>query len=158
MEKPTKQTWLTKFGELPLVIKIILIWMYVVSAGYWLSFIVKFVNSKGTVELSALGAGYLFWWIANGLINKNNFFRMAALFSGGVGSILSFLAISEILRPGSDGINYSITLGPFHHEPSESIVFMTWVTVALMNVFMIVALLLPQSRKLFVKSAPAQVN
>lgn len=151
MKNSSEQNWLSKFRALPLYMKIVSLWLYIGAIGYFYSSIRGLIS----IEIIKLFQGVVLWWIANGLVNRNNSSRIFALVVKGIGTIASILVSARHLIPEPYYINldFVIRIGSYQRYLSESEITAFFGVVALMNIFTVVVLLLPHTRNLFVKSA-----
>lgn len=82
--------WFGKIKASPLLLRIVIVWMYLLGTLIFLGMIFKAVTNPTVDALANLIVGPLLWVIADGLLNRNNFFRMSALFLSGFTAIFSF--------------------------------------------------------------------
>jgi hypothetical protein len=158
MEKVLEQTWLTKFRTLPIDMKIVSLWLYIGSVNYWFSFLFHLMY-RLSIDPISLILGIVFWEIASGLVDRNNRYRIFALLIKGIGTVRSILIFTGYSIPiviGSDP-DFVVTIGSNQSYLSGSLIKMLWGIIPLMNIFTVVVLLLPQTRKLFSKTAPSNV-
>lgn len=77
METDKKIGWMTKFGLLPILLRIVIVWVYLISILSFLRFFSTLVFQL-RLDPFALALGYLFWVLADGLVDRSNLARIIA--------------------------------------------------------------------------------
>ncbi|MEP7137532.1 MAG: hypothetical protein ABI904_21625 [Chloroflexota bacterium] len=138
METLKEKSWKTKLVELPLLLRFVVLWIYIVSISYLLKSLLVFLFQL-SLDVFSLIFGFLVWVLASGLIDKSNLARIIALiYFGFVAASTAYLLLSGGTVSFGD---WSLTF----LYPSSAI----WLLVSSSS-FPI--LLLPQVRRLFLNS------
>jgi len=135
---PNIKEWKTKFNELPLLLRIVVAWVYLISIVYFLKFFFVLIIQVGLAPFD-LAFGYLIWVLAGGLVNRINLARIIAL----VCFVLITAILIYVVWNGGVILLDSLTLTFLY----PGLIF--WVITSTSTVMI---LLLPQVRKLFSNS------
>ena len=142
--------WLEKIKASPLLLRIVIVWMYLLGTLIFLGMIFKAVTNPTVDALANLIVGPLLWVIADGLLNRNNFFRMSALFLSSFTAIFFLL----LLVQGQAGNIYALDLSNLGLVQIES--FWAPAIFILMNILVVMVLLLPGVKRLYVTKLTVQ--
>ena len=137
METIKEKRWKMKFVEMPFLLRLVILWIYLISIAYFLKFLLVLLL-QSSLDVFSLMFGFLIWELASGLINRSNLARVIALvWFGFIGVSLAYM----FLRGGTVSFNgfYLTFLYP------SSVI---WFIVSGISVLV---LLLPRVRKLFSK-------
>jgi hypothetical protein len=136
--------WITKFSELPLLLKIVVVWVYLISIG---SFIEVFFALIVQLRLHpfTLAFGYLIWVLAGGLVDRSNIARLIALVCFGFSAAINFYILWNGGMVSIDGLKLSASY------PGSII----WIVESCGSILI---LLLPQVRRLFVNSIQEEIT
>ena len=88
MEVIKEKEWKTRFNELPVLLKIVVAWVYLISVVYFLKFFIVFVFQL-SLDPFSLAFGYLIWVLAGGLLDRSNLARIIALVFLGVSTVIA---------------------------------------------------------------------
>jgi len=91
----------TKFWQLPIPLKLTVIWFFLFSFNSFWRLISKYIETQSTIDLGSVIFGFVYWGLAIGLINRSNDARQWAAFIAFIGSLvwLFGLAISVFEDP-----------------------------------------------------------
>ena len=142
--------WFGKIKASPLSLRIVIVWMYLLGTLIFLGMIFKAVTNPTVDALANLIVGPLLWVIADGLLNRNNFFRMSALFLSGFTAIFFLL----LLVQGQTGNIYALDLSNLGLAQIGS--FWAPAIFVLMNILVVMVLLLPGVKRLYVTKLTVQ--
>jgi|SRR5688572_24911240 hypothetical protein len=138
MKALNEREWRTKFIELPLLLKIVVAWVYFISILNFLKFFAALIM-RLSLDVFALAFGYLIWELASGLVGRNNFARVIALV---------WLGLSAVFRIYVAWNGGTVLIEDFKLSTSYSgSIF--WIIACCSSVLI---LLLPQVRRLFSNS------
>ena len=134
-----EREWRTKFNELPLLLKIVVTWVYFISILKFMKFLFEIVLADFRLNVFALAYGYLIWELAGGLVNRSNLARIVALICFGFTTAIT----AYVFWHDGTVLLDSLTLKFLF---SNSII---WIVTSLGSVLI---LLLPQVRRVFSNS------
>jgi len=139
-----EMNWKTKFIELPLLLKIVVAWVYFISILNFLKFFATFIM-RLSLDAFALAFGYLVWELASGLVERSNFARLIALL---------WLGLSAVFRIYVVWNGGTVLIEDFKLSTSYSgSIF--WIVACCSSVLI---LLLPQVRKLYARSSRKELT
>src|SRR5215204_2639554 len=78
-----EKEWKIKFNELPLLLKIVVVWVYFISIERFFKFLFSLIIQL-SLDSFALAFGYLIWVLAGGLVDRSNLARIIAIVCFGV--------------------------------------------------------------------------
>jgi hypothetical protein len=79
--------WKTKFNELPLLVKIVVTWVYFMSILNFLKFFEALIMQL-SIDAFSLAFGYLIWELASSLVERSNFARVITIIWSGLNGLL----------------------------------------------------------------------
>jgi hypothetical protein len=138
MEVVKEREWKTKFNELPLLLKIVVVWVYFISIERFFKFLFSLIFQL-SLDPFALAFGYLLWELAGGLVGRNNLARIIALVCFGFSTAIP---VYVVWNGGTVPLD-SLTL-TFLYPGS-----MIWIVASSSSALI---LLLPQIRRVFLNS------
>jgi hypothetical protein len=152
MESQIQHTFDEDSDFVPVPIKIVIIWFYLLAAWYFSSVIFEFFPDR-VFQLGNLLMGLMIVWTAYGLGYKRNYSRIAAIVIAGWW-LLSYTYLGlQLLAHWQETSRvaefYFRLLGK---EYTGAIAVTLTVLANALQVFTIVTLFQPQTRKLFIKS------
>lgn len=78
MESTKGKEWKAKLLELPFLLKIVVVWVYLISLTRFFEFLFTLIFQL-SLDPFSLAFGYLFWELAGGLVNRSNLARIVAI-------------------------------------------------------------------------------
>jgi hypothetical protein len=144
MKTVKEREWKEKFIELPISLRIIVAWVYLISIFYFLKFLFALLFQL-SLAVFDLAFGYLIWGLAGGLVNRSNLARIIVLVCFG---FITASAVYVLWHGGTVSFD-DLTLTFLY--PGSII----WIMVSGSSTLI---LLLPQIRKLFLNSTQEEKN
>lgn len=142
--------WLEKINAFPLSLRIVIVWAYLLGVLVLLGAIFRVIANPTVDSLGNLTVGLLLWVIADGLLDRNNFFRMFALFLSGFSTIFFLLWLVQEWKGNVNALNLS------NFGLAQIGSFWAYAILILMNILVVLVLLLPGVKRLYVKKLTVQ--
>lgn len=142
--------WLEKIKAFPLSLRIVIVWAYLLGVLILLGAIFRLIANPTVDAFGSLAIGPWLWVIADGLLNRNNFFRMFALFLSGFSTIFFLLWLVQEWKGNVNALNLS------NFGLAQIGSFWVYAILILMNILVVLALLLPGVKRLYVKKLTVQ--
>ena len=83
----------TKFWQLPIPLKLTVIWFFLFSFSSFWRLISKYVETRSAIDLGSIIFGFVYYGLAIGLINRNNDSREWAVFIAFISSLVWFFGL-----------------------------------------------------------------
>ena len=150
METPIEQPLEEDTDYVPLSIKVIVIWFYLLGMTYLIGSI-SFQPTGIAIDAVKLVISVVVWGVARGLSYRTNSSRVIAIALAGLWFLPYLYLAWQVLYKGL-GFHIKV-FGNINTSDSAKVWFFAISTVmALMQIYTIVALLQPQTRRLFSKT------
>ena len=92
----------TRFWQLPIPLKLVVIWFFLSSFNSFWVLISKYIETRSTIDLGSIIFGFVYCCLAIGLINRSNDSRQWAAFIAFISSLVCLFGLAISVFEDSD--------------------------------------------------------